>query len=192
MPDLSGLKRDSRFEWFAASLFADAPPLIRLYMANLTRLTDRVVQEYEAARQALDLHASAETSLPDDPFFNAAKGLPVPALGAMLNAVDHLESCFDCVRRGVLMIEAIVEDPSTRIRKRAVLPGNVDWRVLKDFRDLIQHADERMRDAKPPEPAFLVPLNDAVYFADIELPYAVLARAIEQIHAVTREWLGFE
>lgn len=92
---------------------------------NLTRLTDKSLREYDAARAELLNHLREGQIM----------------IGPYLRAIDHMENCISAVDRAVLNAQALRE---RRIGGGAPRLTERQEERLAFFRNAIEHSDERL------------------------------------------------
>jgi hypothetical protein len=95
-------------------------------LSNLTRLTDKAVIEYEAARAALDRYVDPAGNRP---------------LSELFRTFDHLETCLDAVHRAGRHAEALRTVPSTPNINLSQLPSRKARERVRVVRNAIQHAE---------------------------------------------------
>jgi hypothetical protein len=182
MPDLGKYSADRFFRYVFAVSFEDGEWLMgphRWLLANLARLTDKAVREYQEAGACLDAYvdARAKAGAHEGDFF--AAGMPIEALGRLLRAADHLEDCIDAVRRAAGFLD-------TQIFKNSLTPEQhrnhmSRQKAVVDMRNHIQHAEERLERGvagREGDPMFIAVHSDGVYFAGETLSYGELAARI--------------
>ena len=100
--------------------------MIGLFM-NFSRLTDKALREYDAARAELLLYVSPH----DGPL----------RITPYLRAIDHMENCVSAAHRAVLNAQALQENKIGRSAPR-LTPRQEDR--LAYLRNAIEHSDEKL------------------------------------------------
>ena len=98
---------------------------------NLVRLTDKSIEEYEAARLALDAYVNAPTN----------QTRPIHEL---FRSFDHLENCIESLHR--LGVHAKALRTAGEAIALSQLPSEKGRNLIRRARNAIQHADERVTD----------------------------------------------
>jgi hypothetical protein len=114
---------------FSEGIPAGLPPdrtMIGLFM-NFSRLTDKALREYDAAR--------AEVLLCVSPHDGA------PRTNPYLRAIDHMENCVSAAHRAVLNAQALQENKIGRSAPR-LIPRQKHR--LAFLRNAIEHSDEKL------------------------------------------------
>jgi hypothetical protein len=93
---------------------------------NFSRLTDKALREYNAARAELLLYVA-----PPDEF----------RIGPYLRAIDHMENCVSAIYRAVLNAQAL---RANKIGRAAPRLTQLQEQRLKGLRDAVEHSDEKL------------------------------------------------
>ena len=152
--------------------------------ANLARLTDKAIREYEAASDSLGtfVHARTESEArPPDPIIRRGN-MPIPALAALLTAADRIENCVDALRRIDLFMRSKPFADSIAASGHTYPPPYVDelHEGVRLIRNRIEHAEEVLAKGKvgPGEPLFVAVGADGISFAGQSILYAELVALI--------------
>jgi hypothetical protein len=111
-----------------SGLPAGLPPdrtMVGLFM-NFSRLTDKALREYDAARAELLLYVSPHDGLRTSPY---------------LRAIDHMENCVSATHRAWLNARALRENKIGRAAPRLTL---LQEERLAHLRNAIEHSDEKL------------------------------------------------
>lgn len=136
MPSLAHLDSKNTLNALLNMLFGRRgvfPPPARELVSNLTRLTDKAVLEYEAARSALDRFVYPPHNRP---------------IGDLLRTCDHLETCLDSVHRAGLHAEELRDLPGQPTVTAGQLPSREAHDRVRIVRNAVQHAEQRILDGK--------------------------------------------
>lgn len=146
---------------------------------NFCRLTDKALLEYEAARADFEKYV-------------AGAGSPMP----YLRGIDHMENCIDAADRAVRHAEAL---RSLKIRGVAPVATDAQREMLKQVRDAVQHAEDRLLGTSTGKrrphiiqgQAFaLFPTNTRVVIGHHALGYHQLASVITKCHRMIERIRG--
>jgi hypothetical protein len=186
MPSLARLESENTLEgarnvivWGKGLL----PPPGQHLLANLTRLTDKAILEYELARESIDRYLDAATDQPQTHLYRT---------------FDHLETCLDAVHRAARHAERLRRNEDAPSIDRDRLPRRWELSLLRDTRDAIQHAEEDVlrgtTGADTGRPVSLVATDTAIVAGEsgLDIPYEQLARWIVQYHDLVRELISLE
>jgi hypothetical protein len=158
-----------------AGLPTGLPPdrtMIGLFM-NFSRLTDKALREYDAARAELLLYVSPHVGL---------------GTSSYLRAIDHMENCISAVHRAVLNAKALRTNKIGRAGPH--LTSRQEQR-LTHLRHAIEHSDEKLlgkRKSKssPPfdkaDPYSLRLANTSMVIGNNVLTYKELVSAMTKCH----------
>jgi hypothetical protein len=132
MPSVDHLSNKGTLNFLLDLAFSPIPPklsadgtMVGLFM-NFSRLTDKALREYDAARAELLLYVSAHDLLRITPY---------------LRAIDHMENCVSAAHRAVLNARALQANKIGRAARR--LTPRQDER-LAYLRNAIEHSDEKL------------------------------------------------
>jgi hypothetical protein len=154
---------------------AGLPPdrtLVGLFM-NFSRLTDKALREYDAARAELLLYVSLHEGLRTSPY---------------LRAMDHMENCVSATHRAVLNAGALRENHVGR--GAPTLTQRQDQR-LAYLRNAVEHSDEKLLGKQtfkrsPPfgrlDPYSLRLANTSMVIGENVLTYKELVSAMTKCH----------
>jgi hypothetical protein len=136
---------------------------------NLARLADKAVREYRAAREHLDA------------FFETPGVESLEGHTLLLRATDFLENCIDAVRRAESFFETPAFVAAIGDAERKML-GSIHL-GLRDLRNSIHHANERIEEGRIPEgePLFPAMTTNAVFFAGEYVFYGEIAGLVTEI-----------
>lgn len=160
---------------------------------HLTRLVDKAIREYSAAREASRRHG--EQIAEDWSTYTLEEHAGRPPY--LLWASDHLESCVDATHRAV---EAAKELRAAGVGTQAPQPNPESARRVSEIRHAAQHADKRLinpsglrsdrRAFGPEDPYGISPgKHQLVIGAEEPLSYAELVALIENCYR-TAELIG--
>jgi hypothetical protein len=146
--------------------------MVGLFM-NFSRLTDKALREYDAARAELLLYVSPHDGL---------------RLGPYLRAIDHMENCVSATHRAVLNAQALRENKVGR-----AAPGltQLQEERLAHLRNAVEHSDEKLlgkqRFKKSPpfdkvDPYSLRLANTSMVIGKHVLTYKELVSAMTKCH----------
>jgi hypothetical protein len=99
--------------------------MVGLFM-NFSRLTDKALREYDAARAELLLFASPHEGL---------------RIGPYLRAIDHMENCVSATHRAVLNARALQANKIGRAGPRLT---KLQEDRLAHLRNAVEHSDEKL------------------------------------------------
>ena len=99
--------------------------MVGLFM-NFSRLTDKALREYDAARAELLLYVSPHDGLRASPY---------------LRAIDHMENCISATHRAVLNARAL---QANRIGRAGPPLTQLQERRLAYLRNAVEHSDEKL------------------------------------------------
>jgi hypothetical protein len=154
---------------------AGLPPdrtMVGLFM-NFSRLTDKALREYDAARAELLLYVSPHDGLRTSPY---------------LRAIDHVENCVSATHRAVLNAQALGENKIGRAAPR-LTPSQEQW--LAHLRNAVEHSDEKLLGkqkfkSSPPfdkiDPYSLRLANTCMVIGKDVLTYKELVSAMTKCH----------
>lgn|SRR5215211_3730506 len=146
--------------------------MVGLFM-NFSRLTDKALREYDAARAELLLYVSPHDEL---------------RLGPYLRAIDHMENCVSATHRAVLNARALRANTIGRAAPRLT---QLQEQRLKYLRDAIEHSDEKLLGKQkfknsPPfdkvDPYSLRLANTSMVIGKHVLTYKELVSAMTKCH----------
>jgi len=146
--------------------------MVGLFM-NFSRLTDKALREYDAARTELLLYVSPHDELRPSPY---------------LRAIDHMENCVSATHRAVLNARAL---RANKIGRAAPRLTQLQEQRLKDLRDAIEHSDEKLLGKQkvkksPPfdkmDPYSLRLANTSMVIGKHVLTYKELVSAMTKCH----------
>ena len=148
------------------------PTMVGLF-TNFSRLTDKALREYDAARAELLLYVSPYDGLRTSPY---------------LRAIDHMENCVSATHRAVLNARALRADKIGRAGPR--LTPRQEER-LAHLRNAIEHSDEKLQgksfgNSPPfsrPDPYSLRLANTCMAIGANVLTYRELVSAMAKCHA---------
>jgi hypothetical protein len=164
------------------------------FSANLARLTDKAIREYNAASTCLDEFIAGRASAAARSGWESAT-VPIPVLSQLLEAADHLENCVDTLRRMHLfllteffvgLVQATGHDYPEFL--------NELHETIRKLRNAIQHADERLAGGGGSEhqPVFIAVGSDAITFAGESVLYAEIAAVITTVRQFVFAAIGGE
>jgi hypothetical protein len=146
--------------------------MVGLFM-NFSRLTDKALREYDAARAEL-LHYVA----PVDEF----------RIGPYLRAIDHMENCVSATYRAILNAQAL---RANKIGRAAPRLTQLQEQRLRDLRNAVEHSDEKLLGKQkfkksPPfdkvDPYSLRLANASMVIGKVVLTYKELVSAITKCY----------
>jgi hypothetical protein len=158
-----------------SGLPAGLPPdrtMVGLFM-NFSRLTDKALREYDAARAELLLYVSPHDGLRTSPY---------------LRAIDHMENCVSATHRAVLNAQALRENKIGRAAPR--LTPSQEQRLAR-LRNAVEHSDEKLLGkqkfkSSPPfnkiDPYSLRLANTCMVIGKDVLTYKELVSAMTKCH----------
>ena len=126
---------------------------------NLARLSDKAVREYRAASEHLT------------EFLESPGGVEsLQGHTSLLRATDCVENCIDAIRRAEGFFRTSAFTGVTTAENREMLKEL--HRDLREIRNSIQHAEERLAEGRIPEGEPLLPAmaSDCLYFAGKYIP----------------------
>lgn len=154
--------------------------LIGLF-TNFTRLTDKALREYDAARAELMFYLEPHDGLRMTPY---------------LRAVDHMENCISAAHRAVLNANALREQ---RVGRGAPRLTEIQEVRLRNVRHAIEHADEKLLGKQkfknsPPfsrfDPYSLRLANTCLVIGSNFLNYRDLVAAMTKMHGAIEKTRG--
>lgn len=157
------------------------PPPGQGLLNNLTRLTDKAVIEYEAARAALDRYV--------DPRGDRA-------LSDVFRTFDHLETCLDALHRAGQHAEALRSAPGGPAINVKQTPSPEARDRVRKVRNAIQHAEERILRGKTGaatgRPLGLIGTDKSLMAGDqgLYIRYDWLAAWITRYHDLVRDLIN--
>jgi hypothetical protein len=145
--------------------------MVGLFM-NFSRLTDKALREYDAARAELLLFVSPRVGL---------------GTSSYLRAIDHMENCVSAIHRAVLNAQALQANKIGRAGPR--LTQRQEQR-LAYLRNAIEHSDEKLLGKgfkkSPPfdraDPYSLRLANTSMIIGNNVLTYKELVSAMTKCH----------
>jgi hypothetical protein len=146
--------------------------MIGLFM-NFSRLTDKALREYDAARAELLLYVSPHDGL---------------RLGPYLRAIDHMENCVSATHRAVLNARAL---RANKIGRAAPRLTQLQEQRLAHLRNAVEHSDEKLigkqkfKDSPPfdkVDPYSLRLANTSMVIGKHALTYKELVSAMTKCH----------
>jgi hypothetical protein len=146
--------------------------MVGLFM-NFSRLTDKALREYDAARAEVVLYVSPADELGISPY---------------LRAIDHMENCVSATHRAVLNARALRENKIGRAAPRLT---QLQEQRLRYFRNAVEHSDEKLlgktRIKKSPpfdkmDPYSLRLANTSMVIGKQVLTYKELVSAMTKCH----------
>jgi hypothetical protein len=158
-----------------SALPSGLPPdrtMIGLFM-NFSRLTDKALREYDAARAELLLYVSPHDGL---------------RLGPYLRAIDHMENCVSATHRAVLNARAL---RANKIGRAAPRLTQLQEQRLAHLRNAVEHSDEKLlgkqkfKDSPPfdkVDPYSLRLANTSMVIGKHALTYKELVSAMTKCH----------
>lgn len=158
-----------------SGLAAGLPPdrtMVGLFM-NFSRLTDKALREYDAARAELLLYVSPHDGLRTSPY---------------LLAIDHMENCVSATHRAALNARALRENKIGRAAPRLT---SLQELRLNHLRNAVEHSDEKLLGiqkfkSSPPfdkiDPYSLRLANTCMVIGKNVLTYKELVSAIAKCH----------
>ena len=158
-----------------SGLPAGLPPdrtMVGLFM-NFSRLTDKALREYDAARAELLLYVSPPDGLRTSPY---------------LRAIDHMENCVSATYRAVLNARALRENKIGRAAPRLT---PLQEQRLARLRNAVEHSDEKLLGiqkfkSNPPfnkvDPYSLRLANTCMVIGKNVLTYKELVSAMTKCH----------
>lgn len=176
MPDLSGLFPKNSLNIILLALIGQEPItslLGRPRWINLVRLTDKAINEFEAARACLDEFAREHRHGRWSPLFRA---------------IDHLENCVTATHRAFLWADALRRDPDVPKLDRDAFPRTYEIDRLNKLRDAIEHADEELKKGSltPGIANILAPDEHGIELGAARVEFADLARWIEKAYGLVQ------
>jgi hypothetical protein len=148
----------------------------RQLTSNLVRLTDKVVFEHEAARAELQRYLNRRS------------------LSSFFRGQGHLETCVQSLHRALNFAEALRRRGLQMTTGEPVIPRCRDVEVLsnpvrtriKNFRDAIEHTDERLIKSGAPvgQVTALNPSEAGISLEGVSITYSELALWIRQLHGI--------
>jgi hypothetical protein len=168
LPDLSGLLGRNLINVALDTVLGG--PAITTYpdvalWHGLVRLTDKSVNEYESARQAV---AQWETGTAGD-------------LAPLFLAIDNFENCITSTHRGVLYAKGL---RALGRGSSALLPTAKQYDDLRLMRNRIEHCDERLITGKirQGQSSILNPKAHRLELGERRITYRDLASVIAKLH----------
>uniref|UniRef100_A0AB39U1Q5 Uncharacterized protein n=1 Tax=Mycolicibacterium phage Alyssa1 TaxID=3240801 RepID=A0AB39U1Q5_9CAUD len=157
---------------------------------HLTRVVDKAIREYNAAREAG--RKFGQPTAESYTFEEAATMTPY-----LLLTCDHLETCIDATHEAVEAAKALRD---AGVGTQAPLPDTESVRRLVEIRHAVQHTNHRLIDTGslrpgrrpfgPDDPYGVSPQKDhLVIGAEDPLTYAALVKLIETLYR-TSELIG--
>lgn len=137
---------------------------------NLARLSDKAIREYREAREHLT------------EFLEAPGGVQsLQGHTSLLRATDCMENCIDAIRRAEGFFRVPAFEGVTTEENREMLKELHSG--VRNVRNSIQHAEERLREGRIPEGDPLCPAmtSDCLYFAGEYIPYAEIAALVIEV-----------
>jgi hypothetical protein len=150
------------------------------FTANLTRLTDKAIREYEAARNCLGSFISGRAEAEARPGWESAT-VPIEVLSQLLMAADHLENCVDALRRAESFLKTTFFVDVVRATGHDYPEFLTELHDgIRNLRNAIQHADEHLAKGRVGEgsPVFISVGSDAIRFAGETVLHSELAAVI--------------
>jgi hypothetical protein len=153
MPDLSFLDSANMLNALLNAVFRGSqllPPGNAL-LSNLTRLTDKSIIEYEAARASLTHYIKSESG---------------QGFGHLFRTFDHVETCVDAVHRAGQHAESLRTLPGGPTIHLNELPSPRARTRLRLLRNAVQHSEERVLEGRTGfgtgRPATLIATNTTI------------------------------
>jgi hypothetical protein len=174
MPSVGHLSNKGTINVLLDRAISGLPPdrtVAGLFM-NFSRLTDKALREYDAARAELLLYVSPHDGLRTSPY---------------LRAIDHMENCVSATHRAVLNARALQANKIGRAGPR--LTPRQEQRVAY-LRNAIEHSDEKLQGkqfgkSRPfgkPDPYSLRLANTSMVIGTNVLTYKELVSAMTKCH----------
>jgi hypothetical protein len=191
MPPL-GCRPDNLFLQYTIALAFEGSDSLsregRWFLANVSRLADKAVREYDACRSALDAFLAGGLRAPSP--LSAPDARSVESLTQLLRAADHLENCIDATRRATRFLDTAAFRAWTTQENRTMLADLASG--VQRIRNSIQHAEERLEKGRIPdgEPVFVALRSEGAYFAGDFLPYADLAALVIVLWEIAAGLIG--
>lgn len=141
----------------------------RGYVANLVRLSDKAVRDYQHAAEA----------------FEDWKGRPAGHFLPFFGGISRLEDCINATHRSLLHARYLSRS-ARELDLDPVLPPEHLRRQLKEVRDRIEHIGDHLKDGRLKfggGPSTLRPLIDRVEIAGESMSYVDLARCVVAVDA---------
>lgn len=154
--------------------------MVGLFM-NFSRLTDKALREYDAARAELMLYVSPHEGL---------------RIGPYLRAIDHMENCVSATHRAVLNARALRVN---KVGRGAPSLTERQEERLKYLRNAVEHSDEKLLGkqkfkSSPPfdrvDPYSLRLANTSVVIGKHVLTYRELVSAMIKCHRTIEKIRG--
>jgi len=184
MPDLSGLDSSLKGRLMVQALLGDrgVSQEVGLYRREFIRLVDKASDEYQEARAAI-LAQIAEAKRPAEEMLKHGRQI------FMFDFTDHMETCFDAVRRLYKLLDKIKsEKESPEIPTELLELVEAKTSSIAHVRNAAQHMDERIEKGErvAGEPIMLT-LNkneDGVVLLKHELKFEELAMVLKKMHEI--------
>jgi hypothetical protein len=195
MPNLGDCSPNLFLQFAVAATFEDQLSRDQhWFSANLARLTDKAIREYNGASTCLGAFIAGRAAAAARSSWESAT-VPIPMLSQLLEAADHFENCVDALRRMHLflrtdffvgIIQATGHD----------YPEFLDdlHETIRKLRNAIQHADEKLArgDVSENQPVFVAVGSDAITFAGESVLYAEMAAVIVTVRQFVFAAIGGE
>ncbi|MDP2292972.1 MAG: hypothetical protein Q8M22_17455 [Actinomycetota bacterium] len=171
MPDLSQIGPGATLANRMVDLFTGdrgRPYEAKVMMSNLARLTDLGVRDFQRIRTILDEHVPGSSLLP------------------WFGCTTEIEVCVSATSRACRFGKELA---AAGVVDKARLPLHDDCVAVRDFRDAIEHAEERIarkmkkgRAILSGQPNWAQPSAEAAVIGGHRLRWAQLARTLEALH----------
>lgn len=174
MPDLSGLFAKQVLNTMlnlALGGHSAAARVAHAEFVNLVRLTDKAINEYEAARAALADFVKHRGTGRFSPLFRAA---------------DHLENCINATRRAFEFADALRRNRRVAPIPRHPLPRPPEVRLIRTLRDTVEHLYDNLKQGKvvPGQAQFLKPAEKGLEIGSVSVSWLELAALLRRLHAL--------
>lgn len=182
VPDLSSLLDKKATSIYLAASLAGKTNLHDLKMTRffgqIVRLTDKAIVEYETVREYLE-EEKANRNKGADTFF-------------IVGIINHLENCIITTQRVLNIFDKIAGGKNKNIvisrADRKLIQSKIRSRAIKNFRDTIEHIDEKILRDEIKNDEFLAPMvvggGAYIKIARYELKFSELASLLRTLNGL--------
>ena len=184
MPDLSDLDVSLKSYLIIHALIGD-PGITRkegLYRRNFVRLVDKVVKEYQEARDSI-IAQIEERNRPAEEMIEQGR------IFYMFGFTNHFENCINVLSRLLRQLDRIKSEPgSWKIDRRVRHIINAHSKAIHCIRNSVEHMENDIKDDKlqdgQPVMLSIGGNGDRAVLAEYEIKFVDVASAIRRLHQI--------